>query len=348
MAIQRQAVLSPHVGDLDSVLGVEVHRRAAQDLVEFFQVTPSVIACDLHPDYASTRHAETLAEKWGVPLVRVQHHHAHAAALMAEHDLAGPLLALTWDGTGYGTDGTIWGGEALVCQGAEFTRLAHLRPFALPGGDRAVREPRRTALAVLCEIGLADRDPCDWAGSERDVLIAVIRRGLNCPRTTSMGRLFDAVAALVGMPQVISFEGQAAIALEFAADEQVAESYPFPLAEGQPAVADWEPLVRRVLADRKAGVPIGAIAARFHNALADLAVAIARRAAVADVGLSGGCFQNLLLAHRVRERPACGRIPRLLSSTSAARRWRDCSRANPGRGPAVPRSCACAWAFRVK
>ena len=147
-----QVVMSAHVGDLDSVLSVEVFRRAIDDLVEFFQAQPEAVVCDLHPDYASTRHAELLAARWDVPLLRVQHHHAHVAACMAEHGLQGPVLGFAWDGTGYGPDGTVWGGEALVCEGAEFRRVAHLRTFALPGGDRAVREPRRSALGVLFEI----------------------------------------------------------------------------------------------------------------------------------------------------------------------------------------------------
>ena len=140
-------VMTPHIGDLDTSLSVEVHRRAIDDLVQFFDATPQAVACDLHPDYASTRHAEQLATAWGVPLVPVQHHHAHVAACIAEHGLEGPVLGLSWDGTGYGTDRTVWGGEVLLCDGAEFARAAHLRTFPLPGGDRrlANRGVRRWA-----------------------------------------------------------------------------------------------------------------------------------------------------------------------------------------------------------
>lgn len=301
LAVGGQAVLSPHVGDLDNLASVEVHRRAAEDLLQFFQVTPELIACDLHPDYASTRHAEALAARCNVPLVRVQHHHAHAAACMAEHGLAGPVLALSWDGTGYGLDGTIWGGEVLACEGGDFQRVAHLRPFSLPGGERAAREPRRCALGVLHDI---DRqEAARWAGNAGiEGLVTVLERNLNCPRTTSMGRLFDAVAALCGLPGVINFEGQSAMALEFAADAECAEAYPIPLGQGEPAAADWEPMIRRVLADRRAGVPVAVIAARFHNGLAELAVAVARRVGLADVVLSGGCFQNRFLSAAVRAR----------------------------------------------
>jgi hydrogenase maturation protein HypF len=145
LALEEQVVLSPHVGDLDNLRSVAVFRAAIDDLVGFFRARPEAVACDLHPDYASTRHAESLAAAWGVPLVRLQHHHAHVAACMAEHGLEGPVLGFSWDGAGYGPDGTVWGGECLVCAGAEFRRAAHLRPFRLPGGDAAARQPRRSA-----------------------------------------------------------------------------------------------------------------------------------------------------------------------------------------------------------
>ena len=303
-------VISPHVGDLDNVLSVEVHRRAAGDLVDFFEAWPEVLVCDLHPDYASTRHAERLASEWDVPLLRVQHHHAHVAACMAEHGLHGPVLGLAWDGTGYGGDGTIWGGEALVCDGADFSRSAHLRTFPLPGGDRAVRQPRRSALGLLFEImgrEAARHTAPLFADGELRTLLAALDRSINSPRTSSMGRLFDAVAALCGLPSVISFEGQAAMALEFAAAEFAAnadpeDAYPLPLSDDVPAVADWEPLIRSVLADRAAELPVGRIAVRLHNALAQMAVAAAQRAGCRQVVLSGGCFQNALLTERVEAR----------------------------------------------
>jgi hydrogenase maturation protein HypF len=319
-------VVSQHVGDLDSVLGVEVFRRAIDDLVGFFEAVPEAVACDLHPDYASTRHAEALAAAWDVPLVRVQHHHAHVAACMAEHGLAGPVLGLAWDGTGYGPDGTVWGGEALRCEAGSYRRVARLRSFPLPGGDRAVRQPRRSALGVLFEM-LGDRaveHVAEWfRPSELETLLGMLERGLRCPRTSSMGRLFDAMAALSGLPRVISFEGQAAMALEFAAEPGVEEAYPLPMVaaagdrgqgsevRGQPPTgtshqplleADWEPLVRAVLAERVAGEPVGRISARFHNALAEWAVAVARSAGCPQIALTGGCFQNALLTERVRKR----------------------------------------------
>ncbi|NLF07589.1 MAG: carbamoyltransferase HypF [Pirellulaceae bacterium] len=340
-----KTILSAHIGDLESTASIGVFRRAIDDLLEFYKTTPKIVACDLHPDYASTRHAEELAARWDVPLVRVQHHHAHVAACMAEHGLQGPVLGFAWDGTGYGPDGTVWGGEVLLCEGAEYHRAAHLRTFALPGGDRAAREPRRSALGLLYEIfgSKATEYAKDmFAPQELENLLLMLDRKINSPRTSSMGRLFDAVAALVGLPPVITFEGQSAMALEFAADENEQCSYVFSLTEsknvggdsshrlldGQPQPSatgvasynhsaahvqpglprhdidiDWEPLVRGVLADRAAGVPVAAISGRFHNTLADMAVAVAKMPEKPlPIVLSGGCFQNALLTERVNRR----------------------------------------------
>ena len=320
------------------------------------------MACDLHPDYASTRYAEELAGRFQVPIVRVQHHHAHVAACMAEHGLDGPVLGLSWDGTGYGPDHTIWGGEALVCQGGEYRRAAHLQTFPLPGGDRAARQPRRAAAGLLYQMlgpevlvgrevealpqqrqveALPEErqveDLSYWFSErERRVLAAMLQRGINCPRTSSMGRLFDAVAALCGFWEEMTFEGQAAMNLEFAADAylfnpdgyplagaatgaatkveaatatasatamQLAESYSLPLRPSQDGlIADWEPMIRQILDDRRRNEPIGRISARFHNALAELALDVARAAGCESVVLTGGCFQNSLLTWWVRQR----------------------------------------------
>ena len=320
-----QVVMSAHVGDLDSRPSVDVFQRAADDLVEFFRVAPGAVVCDLHPDYASTRYAEQLSARWDAPLVQVQHHHAHVAACVAEHGLQGPVLGFSWDGTGYGPDGTIWGGEVLLCDGAMFHRAAHLRTFALPGGDRAAREPRRSALGLLFEIlgaRAAEHAAAWFRPAETDALLSMLARRVNTPRTSSMGRLFDAVAAICGLPPVISFEGQAAMALEFAADENESEAYPLllstgsaddkpasPMQSGKPQhnlVIDWEPLVRALSADRAADVSVGRLSARFHNALAEMAVAVTRAVAPTEVPivLTGGCFQNAVLTSRTRSRLA--------------------------------------------
>jgi hydrogenase maturation protein HypF len=311
-------ILSAHIGDLDSAASVEVFRRAIDDLLRFYRVAPDAIACDLHPDYASTRAAEELASRFDAPLVRVQHHRAHVAACMAERDLTGPVLGFAWDGTGYGGDGTIWGGEAFVChsQNEDFSRASHLRTFPLPGGDAAARRPRRSALGVLYEIFGEDAVKYveGWfPPGELKTLMQMLRRGTNCPRTSSMGRLFDAVAALVGLPpadSVITFEGQAAMALEFIVSTLPkgeglgVRVYQLPLQEKENnlLIADWEPTIREILADLSAGETASEISLRFHDALAEMAVSIAGKIGIREVVLSGGCFQNALLLHRTHFR----------------------------------------------
>ncbi|HEX5746293.1 MAG TPA: carbamoyltransferase HypF [Archangium sp.] len=305
LCVGEQVVVSQHLGDLGSLEGSRLLERTVEDLLRLLEARPVALACDLHPDYASTRLAERLSGAWGVPLVRVQHHHAHVAACMAEHGLSGPVLGLAWDGAGLGTDGTLWGGEALVVEGAGFRRVAHVRPFSLPGGERALREPRRAALGLLYEVegaGAVEHLREAFAAREGEVLLTMLERGVQSPRTTSMGRLFDAVAALSGIRARAGFEGQAAMALEYAAGEGEAEPYPLPLGDGAPAVADWEPLIRELLADRKRGVPPPIMAARFHAALAVLAESIAVRVGLPRVVLSGGCFQNPRLLRDVQAR----------------------------------------------
>ena len=298
-----QAVVSQHLGDLDSPQGLALLERTAADLLAFLEAGPRRLACDLHPDYGSTRVAEALAQRLGLPLIRVQHHHAHVAAALAEHGLAGPVLGLAWDGSGFGGDGTVWGGEALVVDTGGFRRAGHLRTFPLPGGERAVREPRRSALGLCLEL-LGEPGPAAAAftPAELVVLKQASERGVNAPRCSSIGRLFDAVASLAGLRTGAGFEGQAAMALEFEARQSpAAGAYPFPLIEGQ---ADPGPLIQVLLADLRRGEPLPAIARRFHAALAGLALAFAEDAGLEQVVLTGGCFQNRLLAELCERRLA--------------------------------------------
>jgi hydrogenase maturation protein HypF len=307
LAIGGQAILSQHLGDLGSARAVELHERTARELLAFHGARPDAIACDLHPDYASTRLAERLARELGVPLVRVQHHHAHVAAALAELAIDEPVLGIAWDGTGAGPDGTIWGGEALLVDGARFERFAHLRPFRLPGGERAAREPRRSAAGLLHELGLPIEG---FPDHERPIIETMLARGVNAPVTTSMGRLFDAIAFLIGGGARVSYEGQAAIELETLADAERPDGYPLPLMMGAPCVADWGPLVRALLEDRAAGAPASRLSARFHEALASLVVEIAGRAGRERVVLTGGCFQNArLLARSITRLEAAGFTP---------------------------------------
>lgn len=298
-----QLVMSQHLGDLTSLEGADLLARTVEDLLTFFGTRPDRIACDLHPDYASTRLAEKLAAAWNLPLVRVQHHHAHGAACAAEYGLKGPVTALTWDGTGLGSDGTLWGGEALRMEGPVFKRVGHLKSFPLPGGEVAIREPRRSACGLLWILRGAGAPPSGLAsafeGPDWDLLQAMLAKGLHSPVTSSIGRLFDAVAALVGLQARRGFEGQAAMAMEFAAGDRVESPYPWDLKDG---IADPAPLVDAVLSDLAAGRDAAFIASRFHASLADLALSWARLGGLADVMLTGGCFQNALLTARVRAR----------------------------------------------
>ncbi|WP_437899861.1 carbamoyltransferase HypF [Sorangium sp. So ce124] len=306
-----QVVVSQHLGDAHTAEGAALIERTALDLARQFRVRPERVACDLHPDYASSRIAEQLAAAFRAPLVRVQHHHAHVAACVAEHGLDGPVLGLAWDGAGYGLDGALWGGEALVVDGASFRRAAHLRSFPLPGGERAMREPRRSALGLLWELrgeGARDHARSWFREAELGPLLSMLARGTSSPRTTSVGRLFDGVAALAGLRGAASFEGQAAMELECLAEAAGAQAgYPLPLragAPGVPAVLDFGPLIDAVLDDRRDGVTPGVIAARFHAALADVAEALAAASGLGRIVLAGGCFQNALLAASIRERLA--------------------------------------------
>jgi hydrogenase maturation protein HypF len=306
LAMRGQVVVSQHLGDMDSADAARLLARTADDLLRLHGVRPDVVACDEHPDYASTRLAEHLATSYGAPLLRVQHHHAHVAAGIAEYALDGPVLGIAWDGSGYGSDHSIWGGEFLWCDGSEARRVAHLRPFGLPGGAQAVREPRRAALGVLHEaFGPEAADYGQrWFGAVKAAVLArMMARSCSNPRTTSMGRLFDAVAALVGLGQRARFEGEAAMALEFAAESvDAVEPYAVRLQGGDPLVADWEPLVRAVIDDVRAGVPVSVISARFHETLAAFAEYVAARVGAARIVLTGGCFQNARLVQRAAER----------------------------------------------
>ena len=311
----RHVFVSQHVGDLETEQAFGAFERVIADFLSFYRIRPEAIAHDLHPDYLSTRwahDARAAGPLEGLPLVGVQHHHAHLAACLAEHGVEGPALGVTWDGTGYGEDGTIWGGEFLVGDATGFRRAAHLLPFPLPGGDAAVREPRRTAYALLRATfgddahGMVDLAPLRaWSEREREVLDRVLDRRVMTPITTSAGRLFDGVAALAGIRQSVRYEGQAAMELEWAAGRSSDDPYPLPVIDGEPMVLDWRPLVRRVVEDARANASPSRIASRFHGALVAAIVEVARRLGVPRVALAGGCFQNRILtegaAHALRK-----------------------------------------------
>ncbi len=312
----RRVFVSQHVGDLESEEAYAAFERVVADFLSFYRVRPAAIAHDLHPDYLSTRWAREASDRGalrGTALLGVQHHHAHLAACLAENGVSEhAVLGVTWDGTGTGEDGTIWGGEFLLGNAAGYRRAAHIFPFRLPGGEAAVREPRRTALALLNETfgtharEIEDLEPLRaFSARERVVLERMLERGTQSPVTTSAGRLFDGIAAIAGLRQVARHEGQAAMELEWAADGRVEDGYPLPVTAGTDRnsfVLDWRPLVRATVEDVRAGKDPGRISARFHGALVAAILEVARRVGVPRVALAGGCFQNRILTEESARR----------------------------------------------
>jgi len=308
-----EAVMSQHVGDVENLETLEALDRTAARLLDLLAVAPAAVAADLHPGHLSTRWAREFAAARGLPLVRVQHHEAHVAALLTEHGISLPAaegtIGVCFDGTGYGRDGTIQGGELLIARGGTLVRAAHLVPFPLPGGDAAIRHPWRAALAVLhaAEIEPPGNLPnvATASPSERTVVERQLAGGFGCMTTTSMGRLFDAVASLLGLRHSIDYEAEAAIELELAAAaggaarQDAGEAVP--TTDGLVAL-DWRPIVRGIVADVVAAVPAALIAAGFHDAVARLTVdaclVLRQRGSCGVVGLTGGVFQNALLTAR--------------------------------------------------
>jgi hydrogenase maturation protein HypF len=343
LAVGNQVFISQHIGDLETEPAHNAFRRVIADFEKLYGAKPEIIAADLHPDYLSTKFAKECVvppsgtgssrpAKAGTPnpqagslrCAGVQHHIAHVLSCMAENEIGPPALGVSWDGTGYGSDGTIWGGEFFQIADRKVKRIAHLRSFRLPGGDKAVREPRRPAVGLLHEMfGEAAFEKKhlppfhDIPAVELSALKGMLRRKLNSPETTSMGRLFDAVASFTGLRQQMRYEGQAAMELEFVLDGiKTDEAYELRIAAREDArptnsalrtphsalILDWAPMVEAILSDVQKGVAIGNISAKFHNALAEAVVSMAKQAGEQRVVLSGGCFQNCYLTERTVRR----------------------------------------------
>ncbi len=310
----RHAILSHHIGDMENYETLKAFEQGIEHYERLFRIAPQALAYDLHPDYLANRYALGRSEESGLPAIGVQHHHAHIAACLAEHrrPLEQRVIGVSFDGTGYGTDGHIWGGEFLIAGYARFDRAAHLAYVPMPGGEAAVREPWRMALAWLHAAGL------DWDSGLAPVKVAgpralaVIERQLeaamNTPFTSSVGRLFDAAASLTGLRQRVNYEAQAAIELEAQIDPHEEGSYPFDFDGG---VIDAQPMWRQLVTDLGGGVPAGRISARFHNGVADMVVEVCgqleRKTGLGVVVLSGGVWQNVYLLERTTRRlEGCG------------------------------------------
>lgn len=324
LTVGNQIVASQHIGDLETEPAFDALRRVSTDLQHLYGTRPVMVVADLHPDYLSSQLGAHLSEtaEHHPGFMQVQHHYAHVLAGMLDNRITPPCLGVAWDGTGLGIDGKVWGGEFLSIGTAEFTRMASLRPFLIPGGDKVAREPRRSALGVLHELlGDALWEQQDlapvrsFAVREQTVLRRVFESKLNTQSTTSAGRLFDAAASLLGVRQLCRHEAQAAMDLEhLAAGQGEPDGYPMPLspvavetARGGDAACelDWRPMMLALIADARAGIPVGRLAARFHRSLADGIAAVASQSKQQKIVLTGGCFQNRLLleltVQRLRE-----------------------------------------------
>jgi hydrogenase maturation protein HypF len=297
LARGRHAFLSHHIGDLENYETLRSFTEGVTHFRRLFDVTPEVVAYDLHPEYLSTKYALELAD---VGLVGVQHHHAHIASCLADNNAVGPVLGVAFDGTGYGSDGTLWGGEFLLADLTGFQRMAHLVPVPLPGGAAAIRQPWRMAAAYLGDDApheLIQRNVQHW-----DAVRAMVSRQVNAPLTSSAGRLFDAVAAVLGIRDAINYEGQAAIELEQRADLAEHGTYPAAVTEGPALQLHGVDLVRAAANDLRAGVAPEVIATRFHHGVADAIVRVCLMlrdsTGLGVAALSGGVFQNVLLLER--------------------------------------------------
>lgn len=297
----KDAFLSQHIGDLKNYETLEHYTRQIAHFERLFDIAPQALACDMHPDYLSTAYAAARARETGLPLYPVQHHHAHMAACMADNGLEKPCIGVVWDGTGYGTDGTVWGGEFLVGDYVGFVRAGSLRPIPLMGGDKAVKEIYRVGAALLKDAGESVPACCDaekYAAIQR-----LLQARVNCPRSSGMGRLFDGVYALLTGRESVSYEGQAAVLLETMAKE-ADTAYPIRLAiENGLRLFDTRPMLSALCEEQRAGADAGQIAGRFIKTLADMAVdmclAIRADTGVSSVVLSGGVFLNQKLLPQV-------------------------------------------------
>ena len=299
--------ISQHIGDLETKESLDAFHRVITDFQTLYETKPEQIVCDLHPDYLSSK----FARNSGIPFIEVQHHYAHIASCMAENQLEGELLGVSWDGTGYGLDGNIWGGEFLLTTETSFERIATLRSFRLPGGEIAIKEPRRIALGILYEIfgyDIFHRTDLisvqSFKQAELDVLKQMFVKKVNTPATTSAGRLFDAVASLIGLRQIVNYEGQAAMELEFLIQSvENEECYPFEIDEtANVKIFDWRPIFEGILTDMENHISRSIISAKFHNTLVEIIVAVATKINQNRVVLSGGCFQNKYLTERIVKR----------------------------------------------
>ena len=294
--------MSQHIGEMGYPETHQFFLKTIDHMKRILEIQPEAIACDLHPGYATTHFADAQQE---LPVCKVQHHHAHIVSCLAEHQIKDQVIGVAFDGTGYGTDGSVWGGEFLLADYASFKRVGHLTPLPLPGGEQAIKNPWRMTLSYLATFmdGFEDLDlevVRQRTDREKEIVLKLIKSGFNSPLTSSMGRLFDAVSALIGICDQSTYEGQAAMELEMALEGETSDCYPFLYHhENDCCTISPEPVIRGICSDLQAGKPAGYISVKFHNSIITMLVETCTRLRdelkLNRIALSGGCFQNTYL-----------------------------------------------------
>lgn len=301
-------ILSQHIGDIDNEKSFNSFKKVIEDFKRLYEFKPEAIACDAHPEYLSTKYGEELSKKENIPLIKIFHHHAHIASCMVENKIEGEVLGVSWDGTGYGRDGKIWGGEFLICDFKDFKRLATFREFSLLGGDKAIKEPKRSAIGILYEIYKEKTFEMDFeplkslTEKERKIFESAYEKNLSIFKTTSVGRIFDAVSSLLNLKQKCTFEGQAAMMLEWIAEgykKNIKTHYTFEINKEDCYIIDFIPIFEEIISDIKSKKDKSYIAYKFHITLAEIVKKISELTDKDKILLSGGVFQNKLLTELV-------------------------------------------------
>ena len=293
--------ISQHIGDLSTEEANKTFKKVIDDFLQLYDVNPNVVVRDMHPEYISSKYAVSLTEK----VFSVQHHYAHIVACRLENQIDGDALGVSWDGTGYGLDKTVWGGEFFISSDYSFEHAAQFKKFKLPGGEKAIKEPRRSLAGLLFEISgisfvneFSDLIEGKFNSAEAGLILNMLSKNINSPLTSSAGRIFDAVSSLLGICSKSSYEGQAAMLLEFKADWNEYGSYNFEIIEEEKLVINWQPVIIELINDLRKNLSVENIAAKFHNTLSNIILAVANHFNKKKIILSGGCFQNALLTER--------------------------------------------------
>ncbi len=304
LKIGANVFVSQYIGDLSTESAYKTFVKVIDDLKTLYDTEPSEIVCDMYPEYLSTNYAKTITGN----LKPVQHHFAHIASCRAENQITGTTLGVAWDGTGYGLDGTIWGGEFFISDENTFSHIAQFRQFGLPGGEKAIKESRRSALGMLFEIYGTEifnnallLENLNFSTSELNIIKSMLNKNINTPITSSVGRLFDAVSSLLNISHASNYEGQSAMKLEFIVDENETGKYPFEVIENDKLVIDWQSMIESIIDERQKGIDVTKISAKFHNTLSEIILHISELLGEEKLVLSGGCFQNLYLTEKTAE-----------------------------------------------